>query len=89
VTNVHVSCDLSVVNGTCSDVMVPQAEEATLDQSCTGQGGTPGTVCPSANLVGCCAFGAGAEGCYYTSDPSQALEASNCSAAGGTWDTSP
>ena len=64
-------------------------EQATLDQNCTGQGGTPGTACPSANLVGCCNFGGATETCYYDNDPSQALEASNCSAAGGTWQTTP
>jgi len=71
--------------GGCTIVQVPSSEVSASNQSCTSQGGTPGTSCPTTDLIGCCTL-SGAEACYYgDAGGDQAA----CTSAGGTWSTTP
>ncbi|HTQ45991.1 MAG TPA: hypothetical protein VMI75_24715 [Polyangiaceae bacterium] len=78
-----VSCDQPSM-GTCSLVQVPSSEVSAANQSCTSGGGTPGTSCPTTDLVGCCTIST-EEACYYGDAGG---DQAGCTSAGGTWSTS-
>lgn len=57
-------------NEICTQMLVPASEVSTMQQDCMNhQGGTVGTGCPTAGLVGCCQAAASdptrAESCFY------------------------
>jgi hypothetical protein len=53
---------------------------------CMQENGTPGTTCPTANLVGCCTI-SGGEQCYYTNSVDADSAAEDCTGGGGSWST--
>jgi hypothetical protein len=65
-----------------------QQVQASMQQTCTQQGGTLVPSCPSANLVGCCTVtstAVAAEECFYdAANSGQQM----CTTRGGTWSTS-
>lgn len=81
---VKASCDTQS-DGVCTISSVPSADVSAFQQSCMGNGGTPGTTCPTADLVGCCTISS-VEACYYgEAGPGQ----SGCTMGGGTWSAMP
>ncbi len=54
--------------------------------SCATEGGMVVATCPTAGLVGCCAYGAGTEVCDYGgSGNSEGVDQAACTSEGGTW----
>lgn len=65
-----------------------QVCQVTPGLSSCGTGAQASSICPSANLAGCCTLPGGDETCFY--DPTQATtNQSACQGSGGTWSTSP
>ncbi|HEX8791439.1 MAG TPA: hypothetical protein VF765_10855 [Polyangiaceae bacterium] len=79
-----VSCDQTSM-GQCAITSVPSSEVSAFQQSCMSNGGTPGTSCPTTDLVGCCTISS-TEICYYGDG---GVDQSSCASAGGTWSTTP
>jgi hypothetical protein len=75
----------------CTGYTGPSSETSTYQQSCTAEGGTAGTGCPTTNLVGCCktsVSGVTSEACYYDAQTGMAAQ-SACTGSDETWSTSP
>ena len=75
----------------CEGYTGPSSEVSTYQQSCTSQGGTAGTGCPSASLVGCCktsTSGITSEACYYDTQTGNAAMM-GCTGSTEMWSTSP
>jgi hypothetical protein len=82
---VEVSCN-DTVDGQCSIVSAMPQEVSILNGACMKQGNTPGTTCPTGNLLGCCVGTATMthyEVCYYKMTP--AATPSECAMGGGMW----
>jgi hypothetical protein len=62
------------------------SQQAAEQQSCTSQGGSVVSSCPTANRVGCCSVtqnGIAVDECYYFGDATSDSQA--CAMSGGTW----
>jgi hypothetical protein len=84
-------CSLTVQGQTACIIFsnLTSAELSAADQSCTSQGGTTVSSCPSSGVVGCCTMvnsGISAEECLYFGTAS--ADQSQCTQSGGTWSTS-
>jgi hypothetical protein len=86
--SVTFSCNATTA-GLCTQILVPQSEVSQETSTCTNtEMGTPGTGCPSANIVGCCKLSSGEaneEQCYYTATAAEAGK-SACTGS-STWST--
>jgi hypothetical protein len=72
----------------CTQTRVDSSSLPPLQQSCSDQGGSPGTACSPSGLVGCCKYPDGTEACAY--DPSQlANDQASCSGVSGSWSSTP
>ena len=90
--NTTFSCVVTTGTTTaCTGYTGPSSETSTYQQSCTAEGGTAGTGCPTTNLVGCCqtsVSGVTSEACYYDAQTGMAAK-SACTGSDETWSTSP
>jgi hypothetical protein len=81
------SCDQSSTeSASCEITPTPPSELAAGSNICMQEGGTPGTSCPTTNLLGCCTI-EGGEQCYYTNNVDADDAAEDCVGGGGTWAT--
>jgi hypothetical protein len=79
------SCDQSSTeSASCEITPTPPSELAAGSNICMQEGGTPGTSCPTTDLVGCCTI-AGGEQCYYTASVEAPDAEADCVGGGGTW----
>lgn len=69
------------------------AQASAINNACASDHAMSGTTCSTTNLLGCCRMTAGGlqvGTCTYTDSGSTAAQQmSGCSAAGGTWSTTP
>jgi hypothetical protein len=75
----------------CTGYTGPASEASTYQQACMSEGGTSGTGCPTASLVGCCKTTAGtvtSEACYYDAQTGNAAMM-GCTGTSEMWSTSP
>jgi len=86
--SVTFSCNATTA-GLCTQIVVPPSEVSQETSTCTStEMGTPGTGCPSANVIGCCKLSTGEadeEQCYYTATAAEAGK-SVCTGS-STWST--
>jgi hypothetical protein len=83
----NASCDQSA-KGACQLTPTSGSNLEAAANLCKQAGGTPGTACPTANLVGCCTIEMG-EQCYYKVSPDAEDAESICKGGGGSWATTP
>ena len=87
-TNVGPSCTSNA--GGLGSACSVWSSDALAQAYCTVVGGTIGTSCPTAGVLGCCCSaqtGGWGNTCYYTSSLSQ-MESTACPAGGGTFSSS-
>ncbi len=80
------SCNQIATSGSCEITPTAPALLPNAANICMQEGGTPGTSCPTANLVGCCTI-SGGEQCYYSNSMDAPDAQENCVGGGGTWST--
>jgi hypothetical protein len=81
------SCDQSSTeSASCEITPTPPSQLAAGSNVCVQEGGTPGTSCPTTDLVGCCTIDGG-EQCYYTASVEAPDAEADCVGGGGMWAT--
>ena len=70
----------------CAMALLNPSGQTSFNNTCTSNGETPGTTCPTSGLAGCCVLSASATCAYGTQGPD--VQAA-CAQMGGTYQTTP